>query len=455
VAALGFVIASGERGLAFALVAAQTCGVGWLAQLGYARGGHWVSATFVTAAAWTPMFLVPSWVYVVDPSLLATNSPAQVVALVDLSLFALLAGVLLVRARRGTPVPAPSLEVAEVAEPSRGALIAWAIVGLACLVALMALNGGPIAYVTHQDTSGNLNRGLTYLVWGVLFLRYAPLAAVASRWARGAPATRPMFAALIAGCGIVVVTGARAFIAVAAVQVLLVFALLRRMPRLRSVLGPAVLIGLLLVFGLGGVKRFQAYGHTHPGEQRGFASYMVDVAPREALGAYVNNYVDGVSLIGLARRVVPAQADYEYGKVIVRILLKPLPSPLRPDVSEPAAIRQAFYPAGGGAYAIPLQATAYLEFGLPGIAVAFLAIGALLATVDGRLARQRHRSLGTLLALVTLAVQIPILLRSSLPNGLAFLLIDVIGVWIAALTVAGGPGSLRERARRSLPRRTA
>jgi hypothetical protein len=456
VVAIGFVLASSDRGLAFALVAAQTAGLAWLARLGWARGGRWASATFVTAMAWAPLLLVPSWVYAIDPGLLeTTTAPAQPLALVDLSLFALIGGVLIVRASGRATLPAAPIEISDAHSQSTRALIAWGVFGLACLVALMALNGGPVAYVTHQDKSTQLNRGLFYLIWGVLFLRFAPLAAVASRWARGLSAGWPLLAYLVAGCGIVVVTGSRAFIAVAAVQALLVFALLRRMPRLRSVLPAALLVGVLLVFGLGAFKRFQAYNRLHPTHQRSFPNYVAEVAPREALGAYVNNYADNVSLIGLARRIVPTAASYEYGKGMLRLLLKPIPSPLRPRVSEAPAIRSAFDPPGGFAYAVPLQATAYIELGLPGIVLAFLLVGALLAALDRRLARRRQRNLASFLVLVTVTVQVPVLLRAGVPNGLVFLLIDAIGMWVAAVTVAGAPRRIGEQVRRVLPGRAA
>jgi hypothetical protein len=436
-------LSSTGRPFAIALVAAQTLGVLWLGRLGYRNGGRWATATFIAAVSWVALFLMPCWIYAIDPGLLKTApSPSQAIAIVDLSLFALIGGIIVARARWGARTPPELVQVTDPREPSTRALVGWGVLGVACLAVLVARNGGPVAYVTSQYRSGQLNSGLMYFIWGVLFLRYAPLAAVASRWARTLPAGRWLIAYLTIGSAIVVVMGARAFLAGAAIQVLLTATLVRRHLRLRSVAAPALVCGLLLVFGLGAVKFYQAYRATHPSHPLGLASYMVDVAPGKAVDDYANNYASGVSLIAQARRIVPAQADYEYGKVILRLALKPLPHPIRPAVREARAIRDAFDPNGGYTNAVPLQAISYLQFGLPGVAIVFVAFGALLAWVDRRLATPRQ-SLTALLPTVALAVEIPIVLRGGIPAGLVFLLIDVIGMWAAAVTVAGAPGAGR------------
>ncbi|MDX6652820.1 MAG: hypothetical protein QOJ38_1601, partial [Solirubrobacterales bacterium] len=45
------------------------------------------------AAAWTLIFLVASWIYVFDPALLDFAGPEDSIAIVNLSLFALIGGV--------------------------------------------------------------------------------------------------------------------------------------------------------------------------------------------------------------------------------------------------------------------------------------------------------------------------------------------------------------------------
>jgi hypothetical protein len=116
-----------------------------------------------------------------------------------------------------------------------------------------------------------------------------------------------------------------------------------------------------------------------------------------------------------------------------------------------AAIDRALYPPGGHSYSIPLQATAYLDFGLAGIALAFVLVGGLLALADNALARPTQRSLATFLPLATLVVDVPVILRTGPPTGPAFLAMDVIGVWIGVILVVGGPGSIFQRVRASFP----
>jgi hypothetical protein len=440
-----------NRAVTFALAVQQTFGVVWLFWLGYSRQRGWVSATFVTAAAWAPLFLVPCWIYAINPSLLTTTASAdQPLALVNISLFALITGLLVSRSPPAADTRFPRRDIAEVAGPSTRALVGFGGFGLLCLAILMARNGGPIAYITSQYRSGQLNSGLLYVVWGVLFLRFAPLAGAAARWAQGRPAGRLLWVYLLAGSTIVALMGAREFLASAAVEILLVGAIVRRRIRLRTLVAPVLVAGFLLVFGLGAVKFYQDYNVTHPGHRVSFIHYVIHIAPGHTVDHYVNNYVSGVSDIGLARRIVPAQAGYEYGKAVLQLLLKPIPSPYRPKLREARIISAWFGSNGGYAVAVPLQATAYLQFGIPGVIVAFALVGMLLAGIDRRLASPSTHRLPYLLVLITLAVQVPVLLRGGIPAGVVFLLMEVIGAWVAAILVAGGPGGLRKRVRNGL-----
>jgi len=425
------------RVTATALCVAQTIGVVWLMRLGTGGSRAWATARFTTAAAWLPLFLVPCWIYTIDPTLLKTTSTLdQPIAITTLSLFAMIAGSLTLRATVPSRQSSSTLSTDHL-EVSVRSIVLWFVFGLLCLALLMAVNGGPVAYVTNLDKSAQLNRGLLYLIWAILFLRFAPLAALATRWGSGRAAGPFLIATFVAGSSVMLVTGARAYLAVAAAQLLLLFVLLRRPIPLRRVVPIALVSGFLIIFGIGAVKRFQSYQLTHPRTSVTLPTYLVEIAPREMVDAYVNNYVDGVSLIGTVRRIVPAHANYEYGKAVLRLFAKIVPRPLRPAVTTAPAIKRELEPSSAYVYAIPLQATAYLQFGLPGVVMVFLLVGALVATIDRRLQRQEQISVQAVLVLVTLAVQIPILLRSGVPAGAVFLLLDVIGVWIAAVTVTG------------------
>jgi hypothetical protein len=422
---------------AVVLSAAQTIGVLWLLRLGSAGPRGWATATFVTGATWVALFLVPCWAYSLDPGLLPTSrAPEQPVGITTLSLFALIAGLLLVRLRREQPAPDPVVSL-EPTPVSTRAVVLWAVFGLACLGLLMLLNGGPIAYVSNLHKSAQLNGGLLYLIWVALFLRFAPLAAIAARWSAGRPAGLPLIAAFLGGSLVILVTGARGFLAVAVLQALLLFALVRRPIPLRRLVLPTIALFVVIVFGIGSLKRYQAYSDTHPGTKMTLPTYLVDVAPREAIRVYVDNYVSGVATIGAARRIVPAHAGYEYGKAILRLGAKVIPRSLRPSLEPAAAVKRELEPGGGYVFAIPLQATAYLQFGLAGVIGAFAMVGALLAAIDRRLERSSAMSLALFLPLMTLAVQVPLLLRSGVPAGAVFLLMDVVGMWLATITVTG------------------
>src|SRR6266480_1954225 len=361
------------RVTATALCVAQTIGVVWLMRLGTGGSRAWATARFTTAAAWLPLFLVPCWIYTIDPTLLKTTSTLdQPIAITTLSLFAMIAGSLTLRPTVPSRQSSSTLSTDHL-EVSVRSIVLWFVFGLLCLALLMAVNGGPVAYVTNLDKSAQLNRGLLYLIWAILFLRFAPLAALATRWGSGRAAGPFLIATFVAGSSVMLVTGARAYLAVAAAQLLLLFVLLRRPIPLRRVVPIALVSGFLIIFGIGAVKRFQSYQLTHP----------------------------------------------------------------RTSVTTAPAIKRELEPSSAYVYAIPLQATAYLQFGLPGVVMVFLLVGALVATIDRRLQRQEQISVQAVLVLVTLAVQIPILLRSGVPAGAVFLLLDVIGVWIAAVTVTG------------------
>jgi hypothetical protein len=89
-------------------------------------------------------------------------------------------------------------------------------------------------------------------------------------------------------------------------------------------------------------------------------------------------------------------------------------------------------PGGGYTLAVPLPAFAYVEFGLAGVIVCFAALGAFLAWFDRRFRYPDRRTLPAALAGVALITQLPILVRGGLPDGLVFLLLDVVGFWLVA-----------------------
>jgi hypothetical protein len=418
------------------LTVTQTLGVGWLLVRSWRNPRGWANGGFICAAAWVPTFLVPSWIYTMNPGLLdIAPSPVDALALVNLSLFALIAGIEAFGG--GGPSTGPTLRMAKVHTlPLRGnGIAAWFLLGLLSLATLFAVNGGPASYLHNLDQVGAMNAGLTYLIWGVLALKFASFTMLSNRWSRGLPATRAEIALVTAAVLLVGLLGARAFVAIALVELGLFYHLVRRPIPLGAVLAVTLLASVVVILGGGTLKRFQNYQSAHPGTRVSVFDYALRIAPSELPNAYANNYADGVRLIALAREVVPSQADYEYGKVILQTAVQPVPASLRPHVSSDPAIDGTFNPGNGNTYAMPMQAVAYLQFGPIGVLLTFLFVGFVLTRIDRRLLSPVESRLSTWLLLVALIANVPFLLRGGLPRGLAVGAIDVIGLWVVARTV--------------------
>ncbi|MCW3067367.1 MAG: hypothetical protein JWN32_4539 [Solirubrobacterales bacterium] len=438
----------GGSGAAVLLVLLQIAGLGVWFRAGWRIRRGWATANFVTGAAWLALFLGPCAVYAVAPRHLPGLDAAGAIGVVDVSLFALLAGYVLTM--RSAPVVAERrrIEVRPTRErPARA--VAWFVVGLAGLAVLLAHAGGPAAYLSHLGETAGLNSGLFYVVWIALALRFAPFALVFVRWLRGVPVGPAVTALVLAGLALVMLTGARSFVAVGAVQLVLASALLRGRPSLARLAPIALVAGVALVFGLGTIKRHQSYNAQHPGAQLSLWTYATDVAPSSLVDAYVNNYVDTVRLVAVARSIVPKLAPYEGPRPLVELALKPVPSSIRPNVHRNREIAKVFDPHGGFAYAEPLQATAYLAGGPFVVALAFALVGLVVGRLDRWLATPALRSPVATAAAISLCVQIPVMLRSGVPNGVAFLGIEVLGTAAVTWSVCGG--SLLTRRRRPAP----
>lgn len=431
--ALGGIV--GGRAGALALVFLQGLGLAcWFGQAAVLRRS-WATAAFVTGAAWVALFAIPSFVYAVAPRYLHGFNATGAIAVVDVSLFAMLLGQAFgLRGARDSPGA-----VRLALGPGAGSValaVRWFVVGVVGLAILIAHAGGLRAYLHGLGSTAGLNAGLFYVVSLVLALRIGPTAAITVRWAARTPVGRALWMLLLAGMGLIAITGARAFVAVGAVQLLLLFAVLRRPPLLRRTAPIAVLGAVLLVFGVGTIKRYETYTTQHPTTQRSFGDYAVHIAPGEALDAYVNNYVDSVRLIAVARSIVPGRAPYEGVRPLEELALKPIPSGLRPELHRNRQIAGVFDPQGAFAYAEPLQVTAFLAGGPLAVLLAFVLLGWGIARLDRWLATPAIRHPGPLAAAVAAAVQVPVLIRSGIPNGVAFLAIEVIGAGVVTAHVA-------------------
>ncbi len=441
-----------DQGLAFALTALQGAGLWVWIRMSSAHGRGWATAGGVLAASWVALFTIPSLAFAIDPARLGGLDAPSAIAIVDLSLFALIAGVLLEQ-RKGVPRARTELLDVAPATPSQRRAIGWFAVGLAGLGILMAHAGGPRAYLSNLQGTGGANAGLFYVVWLTLALLYAPMAMVFFDWSQRCATSRRVIAAVALGTALLLLTGARLFGAVGGVQLLLAYALVRRRVPLDRLVVPVVLVGAVLVFGGGAIKRYQSYEVAHPRTAVSFGRYLVAIAPDEVVDAYVNNYVDGVRLAGLARSIVPDRADPEGLRPLATVLLKPIPSGLRPELGRDRLIQETFEPRGPYVYAEPLQVTGYLAAEGYGVILAFVLLGWVVARLDRWLVAPVRRAPATALTAISAVVQLPVLVRSGLPGGVAFAGIEVLGTLAVTWHIAGGrPLELLSRCRRAARR---
>jgi hypothetical protein len=428
---------TGGRALVFLLLALQGCGLGLWFWMGSRHARAWTTANAVTGAGWILLFTIPSAIYAVAPGKLAGLDPAAGLGMVDLSLFAMIAGVLFEQRRSVPRAETSRLDIRPV-EMNRRRAIGWYVVGLMGLLLLMAKSGGPIAYLKNLQGTAGANAGLFYVIWLTLALRYSPAAVGLGFWCRNQPLSRGTKVATVVGLALLLLTGARLFGVVGASQLLLTYALVRRRPRLARVAPVTIAALALLVFGGGAVKRYQTYKTQHGGSGLGFGTYLTKVAPGETVDAYANNYVDTVRLMAMARSIVPDKASPEGIRPLLTVILKPIPSGLRPALHRDPQIRRTFEPAGPYVYAEPLQVTGYLAGVGVGVVLLFVLTGYLVAKLDRWLVSSRKRSAWTALAAICACVQVPVFLRSGLPGGAAFAGIEVLGTLTVTWHIAGG-----------------
>jgi hypothetical protein len=429
-----------DHAVTYTLAVLQTALVAWLGAVSWTAQRTWARAGVITALAWIPTFLISSWIYAFNPSLLDVGPPNAAIATVDLSLVCFIAGYAWLL--RGTGVnpdepageAAPSCVQVQEVTLSRRWVLTWITLGCLGFGVIFALTGGPIHFIRDVSNEGSLTRGRTYFIAAALALTFIAQVAACAQWARGA-ALSPRLIAGLAGTVVLAATlGSRQLVAVPVVELVLYYALVRGRVRVRVGL-PLLLAGaVVIIVGIGMVKRYGNYVQAHPGTHIGRLEFLVTKGPGDFMSSYASNSADGVRLIALGERTVPRFAPPEYGKEALRLLLQPLPSGIRPKVSTAPAIQAAIYPSPVLSYAQPLQLMSYLQFLYPGVVVAFLILGAATAKLEQALASARAYRPSTLLALVALAVQVTTVLRSASAGAVAVALIEVVGLWTVART---------------------
>lgn len=435
-------VSDADAPLRAALCVVQACSLLLLMRSELGSGRGWVTGSFVVGAAWSALFLVPSVAYTIDPGLFDIRDLTGTLAVVTVGTTAFCGAYLLTRELGSAPERAAPVAVSSATVRRPRAVLGYAI-GLLALAVIVANAGGPLEYLRSLNRTAGINAGLFYVIAALLLLRWVPVAIIAQRWGQGERPGRLVMTAFVLGTILLGATGARLFIVIAVLELAMLWSLLRRPIPTRVVLVGGLVIGLVIVFGLGTIKRYQSAKSLGTIGDQSFATYATTTAPKELGVAYVNNYVDTVRLVGLSRAVVPDLAPYETVRPLKELFLKPLPSAIRPDIGRSKTITFAFSTGPDTAYSVPIQATALLAGG----PIVLFAISALLGwltrLVDRRLLRAERIATWKLIMLVSLIIQIPLIIRSGIPNGVAVGLTDVIGAAATAWLIlrrSGGEG---------------
>jgi hypothetical protein len=431
--------------MTYALAGIQTALVAVLIVLSWSRERAWARAGVVVAGTWTLIFLIPSWVFAADPSLLTVGSRNGAIATVDLSLLCLIVGYAARQygplwrrpPRRGlSGVSEEVLRLARVRATTldRRWLIAWLALGVFGFTVLFSATGGPIHFVKNLSDEGAMTRGKTYFIFAGLAIVWVPQTMICARWLNGSAAGWPLLLAITVALVIVATIGARELLAVPLLELALFYWIVRRRISGRTATAVFVAGVFVIVFVVGMIKRYGNYVDTHPGTRVSRLDFMFTKGPGDFAHSYAVNTADGVALIALGEHVVPSQAPPELGKEFLRLALQAIPSGSRPKVHTAPAIRAAIYPSTTDVNAQPLQLVGYLQFELPGVIVAFLVIGAATAEIDRLLESREPYRLSTLLVLVALVAAVSTVLRSAAAPAAADTIIEVVGLWAVART---------------------
>lgn len=403
----------------------------WIVAEGRDACGSYISSRVLLGGVLLLLVAVPAFLLAARPSLYAGGATPITPGLVILLLgnLSIVAGASLVpRPNR----PADPVERVMPPEPARQArvVLVWIVSALALLAFLVAA-GGPADYLSNLDLTGRSTVGLTYLIWGVLLAKYCSLALVAQKWATNKRVGQSLIAAVGLSFVFIAVVGTRLLLLVALFQVCLVFLLIRR-PRHIPPWTAAVVavLGVLTLVGLGELRRWQSAGQA----AGSFPTYLVDQGIPNLPATYVNQYADSVRLATTVRTVVPRRAGFERGRELLRVLLQPVPSQLRPTIGKAPALDAAFT-SGAGGNALPLPVIGFIQGGVPGIILLCAALGAIAGAID--LVLSRRLPLPVLLSTVGGATGLVIVFRGSLAQGVAFALMDVLGLYGVTRFVLG------------------
>ena len=218
------------------LAAATLAAAAWIACDGLAGGRPGPRARLVMAFGLTMLAALPALLLAFDhglwiapPRLHGLNAGLALwsVGIAAIAVGSRVAGF----AARLSHTPVSGTPITARGERGPRAVALVAVIVLVCLGAFVHEVGGPVAYFKDLNNSAAANAGLTYLIWGISFAKYAAFAYLGESWAAGRRPSRQAVAAAAIAILLLLFLGSRLLVLVAAIQLLLLYAALRPLDR--------------------------------------------------------------------------------------------------------------------------------------------------------------------------------------------------------------------------------
>jgi oligosaccharide repeat unit polymerase len=320
----------------------------------------------------------------------------------------------------------------------------WVVIGFGAMLAgaLFMRQGGPAALV-HSAGSLHTNQGSGFYgqlgIWMLIGTALYAFTAILRSESPNREARRVLFvsAPLAAACTLAL--GSRGFIAFGLLAAAVIYLRLRK-PRLRSV---AITVGVALVLAAG--LEFTAIVRTNAAAtDLGTAVERTVETPVPAFQtADLSAFDDFVAMQG----VVPSSISRLDGSSLLQIPAALAPRALWPGKPPPLdnLVAEYLYPGAIAGTPITMQGELYWNFGMPGVALGSLLIGAMMGWSMTLLFRREPLSL---ILYAVLYTSVFALLTRALGTMTANTVIALVGAGIAVLAVGPVRLHLREPVRR-------
>ena len=311
----------------------------------------------------------------------------------------------------------------------------WVVLAVgACLAGILFMRQGGVSALINSAGSLHTDQGSGFYgqigIWmlvGVTLYAFAALV----QGGKAAAAARPV---LIVGAPLAVAStlalGSRGFI-VAGVLGACVIYLRLRAPRARTVIA-----ALGVALALGAVLEFTAVVRTNAAsEDLGTA---IELSAETPVAYFQTADLSAFDDFVVMQQLVPSSISWLQGESLLQIPAALAPRTLWPGKPEPldSEVTAYLYPGATAGTPITLQGELYWNFGLPGVAIGALVLGALMGWSMLLLLR---RDILSLLLYAVLYASVFALLTRAIGTMTANTVIALVGVGAAALAVEPRP----------------